>query len=73
MGFTTVRFWLFLLAVLAIYGAAPKKMRWLVLLAASYCFYGLWHWEYLFLLAGVTLVSYLAGRRMEMVLFTAGA
>ncbi|MFN2144047.1 MAG: MBOAT family O-acyltransferase [Anaerolineales bacterium] len=64
MGFTSGKFWLFLITVIILYAAVPKKFRWLVLLAASYTFYALWHWEYIFLLAGLTLVSYFSGRKM---------
>jgi len=64
MGFTSFNFWLFAAITLLIYGIAPKKSRWWILLAASYSFYAFWRWEYLGLLMLVTGVSYITSRQM---------
>jgi D-alanyl-lipoteichoic acid acyltransferase DltB (MBOAT superfamily) len=42
---------------------ARRPLVWkLFIIAASYFFYALWGWEYMFLLAGYTVVDYLLGR-----------
>jgi len=64
MSFTSEKFVIFLLIVLVVYGLAPKKWRWGVLLTASYIFYGLWNLEYIWVLALITLSSYWISRRM---------
>ncbi|MEJ2759378.1 MAG: hypothetical protein P8046_12935, partial [Anaerolineales bacterium] len=65
MIFTSPAFLLFLLGSLILYGIVPKSNRWLVLLTASYCFYAWWNWQALWVLAGITLVSYAAARQMQ--------
>lgn len=62
MSFTSLGFLCFLPAVTALYWLCPRRWRWAVLLAASYGFYMSWApWTGL-LLAGATLLSWLAGR-----------
>ena len=39
MSFVSTQFLLFLIACFVVYFAAPRRARWCVLLAASYCFY----------------------------------
>ncbi len=65
MTFNSPAFLLFLLGVLILHGIVPKSIRWLVLLTASYCFYAWWNWQALWVLGGVTLVSYFAARQMQ--------
>lgn len=65
MSLISARYLIFLLASLLIYGLAPKKWRWVVLIAASYTFYAFWHWQYIWVLAGITLSSYWAARQIE--------
>ena len=62
MLFTSIPFVLFFLAVIGLYYALPHRYRWMLLLASSYYFYGVWKPEYVFLLAGSTLVNYGLGR-----------
>jgi D-alanyl-lipoteichoic acid acyltransferase DltB (MBOAT superfamily) len=64
MNFTSLSFLLFFPVVLALYWLLPHRARWVLLLVASYLFY-LWEapWTGL-LLAGTTLVSYVAARRL---------
>jgi len=64
MLFPTLGFLLFFLVVAAAMTAlgtrfAAKKA---VLVVASYYFYAQWDWRFCFLLAGSSIVSYLAGR-----------
>ncbi|MCD8086062.1 MAG: MBOAT family protein [Clostridiales bacterium] len=64
MSFTSLEFLCFLPVVTALYWLCPQRQRWAVLLAASYGFYMSWApWTGL-LLAGATLLSWLAGRRI---------
>lgn len=57
---TSVFLLLFLPAFLGVYFLTPWRFRSLVILLASYLFYGWWRAEYLLLIFGVSLVSYLA-------------
>lgn len=47
MLFNSVEFWVFFPACLAAFWAAPPRWRNLVLLVASYVFYGFWDWRFL--------------------------
>ena len=61
MLFNSWQFLVFLPVVLILYFVLPKKIRHYELLVASYFFYMFWNWKLVFLILGVTLVSYLAG------------
>jgi D-alanyl-lipoteichoic acid acyltransferase DltB (MBOAT superfamily) len=63
MLFPTLDFALFFLAVFALGWALRRhaEPRKIVLLAASYFFYGFWDWRFLALLAGSSVVNYAAG------------
>lgn len=62
MQFTSVSFLLFAAVLLTAYWALPGKLRWMLLLAASYVFY-LWAGtEYLAFILLTTLTTYLATR-----------
>ncbi len=63
MLFPTLDFALFFLAMFALGWALRRhaEPRKLVLLAASYFFYGFWDWRFLALLAGSSAVNYAAG------------
>lgn len=65
MTFTSPTFLLFIIGTLLLYGIVPKTHRWLVLLTASYVFYAWWSWQALWVLLWVTVVSYVAARRMQ--------
>lgn len=65
MNFNSLSFLIFLPAVVILYWLIPHKFRWALLLAASYYFYMSWNARLVFLIAGTTLVSYLAGIAIE--------
>lgn len=65
MLFNSFDFGLFLVIVYTIYwllGTSRNKSQNLLLLAASYVFYGLWDYRFLFLLIASSLIDYLAGQ-----------
>lgn len=64
MNFTTAEFLLFFPLVLLLHRLLPPRRRWAALLIASYLFYAWWNPWTVFLLAGSTLVSYWAARRI---------
>ena len=64
MLFNSLAFLVFFPVVVGVYFALPGRRRWTWLLAASYFFYGWWEPAYLALIAGSTLVDYVAGRQM---------
>ena len=61
MLFNSWQFLIFLPIVFVLYFVLPKKVRHYELLLASYFFYMFWNWQLVFLILGVTLVSYLSG------------
>ncbi len=65
MLFNSFDFGFFLVIVYAVYWLIGTKRRIsqnVLLLLASYLFYGLWDWRFLFLLIGSSLVDYIAAR-----------
>ena len=65
MLFNTVTYAIFLPAVFLLYWILPHKVRWPLLLVASYYFYMSWNASYVILIASTTLVSYLSALLME--------
>lgn len=65
MTFNSFEFLLFYPIVLGLYFILPHKLRWVMLLAASYYFYACYRFELLFLIIGTTLVSWLMSRVIE--------
>lgn len=65
MLFNSIGYLFFLPLSVAAYYALPPKWRWVLLLAASYLFYGMWKAEYLLLLMISTAASYFAAIGME--------
>ena len=65
MLFNTIEFVLFLPIVIITYFLLPHKIRWILLLAASYFFYMSWKVEYIFLIVISTLIDYGSGIFME--------
>jgi len=61
MIFHTVSYFLLLTLSVSLYFAMPHRGRWVVLLAASYWFYGSWRIDYLGLLILSTTIDYLCG------------
>jgi len=57
MLFNSYHFLVFIIVLIPLF-IASKGKRWVVLLIASYVFYMLWKWEYIFLIIISTLVDY---------------
>ncbi len=64
MIFNSVTFAIFLAIVLPLHWLVPPARRNVVLLAASYVFYGWWDWRFLGLIALSTVVDFVIGRRL---------
>jgi D-alanyl-lipoteichoic acid acyltransferase DltB (MBOAT superfamily) len=68
MLFNSIDFAIFLPIVFLLYWFATKgnyKLQNILLLAASYFFYGCWDWRFLFLLVFSTLLDYFTGIKMH--------
>lgn len=65
MNFNSIEFLIFFPVVLVLYWLLPHKLRWVLLLIASYYFYMSWNTELIFLIFGTTFVSYLAAVLIE--------
>lgn len=64
MAFTSLHFLLFVIPVILLYWMIPGKWpfwRAILLLGASYLFYGLWSWKFLYVLGGISLFTFLTG------------
>ena len=61
MLFNSLSFLIFFPIVLLLYFVIPKKLRYILLLVASYYFYMCWNAKYALLLFGSTIITYLAG------------
>jgi len=57
----SIKYLLFLIAVVLIYFIIPAKFRSIYLLICSYAFYAYWSWKYLFLLVFFTILIFLSG------------
>lgn len=58
MLFNSIKYLIFLIVTVSLYFIIPKKYRWIVLLVGSYAFYIIYDWRFIFLLVGVTFVTY---------------
>jgi alginate O-acetyltransferase complex protein AlgI len=65
MLFCTYQYFLFFLAVVVAFYLSPSYWRKRLLLLASYFFYVCWNWRFVPLLAGLTVVDYLAAIWIE--------
>ena len=65
MTFNSIDFLIFLPIVVLLYFLLPKRFVWVMLLAASYFFYGYWNWKLLYLILFTTFVSYICSILME--------
>ena len=65
MLFNSFQFIVFLPLVIILYYLLPHKIRWILLLAASYYFYMAWKPEYILLIVGSTIINYLSGILIE--------
>ncbi len=66
MPFNSIVFLIFGTLFFALWPLAKKtdSRRWIYITAASLVFYGWWDWRFIFLLLGVGLIDYTAGRAM---------
>lgn len=64
MLFNSIDFVWFLPLIVGLYYLVPARLRWILLLAASYTFYMFWKVEYVLLILGSTVVDYLMARQM---------
>jgi len=62
--FHSWEFIIFFIVVFGIYWAVPHKFRNLILLIASYIFYGSWDWRFLALILTSTYVDYFCGKKI---------
>ena len=65
MSFDSLRYLLFLPAVVLLHWLTPSRFRWMVLLAGSYVFYASWNAALSLLILFVTACSWLAGLLLE--------
>jgi len=65
MPFNSIAFLFFLVQILAAYYLFPQRWRWLLLLVASYYFYGVQQPLYVLVLLFSTMVDYLAALQIE--------
>lgn len=65
MSFNSLEFLLFFPVVAALFFSQSRKLRWPLLLAASYFFYMSWRPAYVFLILASTAVDYVAGLGMQ--------
>ncbi len=72
MFFNSIEFAIFLTTVLSVYWFVFEKnvkSQNTLLLLASYFFYGWWDWRFLILLAALSLLNYIIGRKLENIEF----
>lgn len=66
MNFVSVAFFVFFAILLCLQSLIRSaNIRQLILLAASYVFYGWWDWRFCFLMLGLTLVAYITALMLE--------
>jgi alginate O-acetyltransferase complex protein AlgI len=64
MAFNSIQYAVFLALVVGFYRLLPRRGQNLLLLVASYVFYGFWDWRFLSLLIVSTMVDFLVGGAM---------
>jgi D-alanyl-lipoteichoic acid acyltransferase DltB (MBOAT superfamily) len=65
MVFNSIEFLIFFPVVLLLYFLLPQKLRWIMLLAASYYFYVSWNVSLIWLIMFTTAVSYVSAIIIE--------
>lgn len=67
MLFNSIEFIIYLPIVFLLYWSIPKHRKWqnLLVVIASYIFYGWWDWRFLFLIAFTSICSYTSGILLE--------
>ena len=62
MVFNSLQFVQFFIVVYTLYRLLPHRRQNLMLLAASYVFYGAWDWRFVSLLIGSTVIDFYVAR-----------
>jgi alginate O-acetyltransferase complex protein AlgI len=65
MNFVSVEFFVLLAIVLCLLGLTSHRAQNIVLLLASFVFYGWWYWKYLALMIGISTIDYICGVLFE--------
>lgn len=65
MNFISIEFLVFLPLVILIYRIIPEKLRWLLLLFVSYVCYSYWNQGTVFLLLGMTVITFFLAKMIE--------
>jgi alginate O-acetyltransferase complex protein AlgI len=65
MLFNTLEFLIFFVIIASVYYTIPHKYRWILLLGASYFFYGYWEIKYLLIIIGSTIVDFFVGLKIH--------
>ncbi len=65
MLFTSLTFVVYLICTLVLFYLLPKKAQWPLLLVASYVFYAIADWRYLFFILVTTISVYFIARKVE--------
>jgi alginate O-acetyltransferase complex protein AlgI len=65
MNFVSVEFFVLLGIVLCLLAVTSHRAQNIVLLLASFVFYGWWYWKYLALMIGISTIDYICGRLLE--------
>ena len=69
MLFNSLEFYLFFIPICFFYFAIPHRLRWLLLLIASYFFYTQWQTWYIIILAVCSIVTYYTTNKMDVTSF----
>ena len=64
MIFNSLEYLFFFGAVVGLHFALPQRLRWMLLLAASYLFYMRWNPAYILLIIASTAIDYAVGLRL---------
>lgn len=65
MKFNSIQFLVFFPLVASAYFMVPHRLRWALLLGASYLFYASWNAKYISVLLAMTVIGYASGRLLE--------
>lgn len=65
MLFNSWIFFLFLPLVFSAYYVLPHNKRWILLLIASYVFYGWWRWEFTLIILLSTLIDFVCAKKID--------
>lgn len=64
MLLNSINFLTFLVIIYLLFWLFPRKFRKIILLLASYCFYGYYEWKYIIILFSITLCTFVFARKM---------